>query len=40
MPLAAPIVDRWGAPPVFWIAAIVLPLLALWFAAALRRRRL
>jgi len=39
VPLAAPIVDRWGAPPVFWIAAVVLPLLALWFAAALRRRR-
>jgi predicted MFS family arabinose efflux permease len=38
VPIAAPIVDRWGAPPVFWAAAIVLPLLALWFAAALRRR--
>ena len=38
VPLAAPIVDRWGAPPVFWFAAVVLPLLALWFAAALRRR--
>ncbi len=37
VPIAAPIVDRWGAPPVFWAAAIVLPLLALWFAAALRR---
>ena len=40
VPIAAPIVDRWGAPPVFWAAAIVLPLLALWFAAALRRRLL
>lgn len=38
VPVAAPIVDRWGAPPVFWAAAIVLPLLAYWFAAALRRR--
>ena len=38
VPLAAPIVDRWGAPPVFWAAAIVLPLLAFWFAGALRRR--
>ena len=38
VPIAAPIVDRWGAPPVFWAAAIVLPALALWFAAALRRR--
>lgn len=38
VPIAAPIVDRWGAPPVFWAAAVILPLLALWFAAALRRR--
>jgi predicted MFS family arabinose efflux permease len=37
VPIAAPIVDRWGAPPVFWAAAAVLPALALWFAAALRR---
>lgn len=37
VPIAAPIVDRWGAPPVFWTAAAALPLLALWFAAALRR---
>ncbi len=38
VPMAAPIVDRWGAPPVFWAAAVVLPLLAFWFAAAIRRR--
>lgn len=38
VPIAAPIVDRWGAPPVFWTAAVVLPALGLWFAAALRRR--
>ncbi|MBI3197569.1 MAG: hypothetical protein HYZ40_08665 [Rhodospirillales bacterium] len=38
VPIAAPIVDRWGAPPVFWAAAIFLPLLALWFAHAIRRR--
>ena len=38
VPIAAPIVDRWGAPPVFWAAAVVLPLLALWFAHAIRRR--
>ena len=37
VPIAAPIIDRWGAPPVFWAAAVVLPALALWFAAALRR---
>jgi predicted MFS family arabinose efflux permease len=39
VPIAAPIVDRWGAPPVFWAAAIVLPLLAFWFVAALRRHQ-
>ncbi len=38
VPIAAPIVDRWGAPPVFWVAAIVLPLLAFWFSAAIGRR--
>ncbi|MDI1286878.1 MAG: MFS transporter [Reyranella sp.] len=38
VPVAAPIVDRWGAPPVFWAAAIFLPLLALWFAHAMKRR--
>jgi YNFM family putative membrane transporter len=38
VPLAAPIVDRWGAPPVFVVAAIVLPALAFWFSAALKRR--
>lgn len=38
VPIAAPIVDRWGAPPVFWAAAVILPALAFWFAAALRRR--
>jgi len=40
VPLAAPVVDRWGATPVFWTAAIVLPALALWFAQAIRRRQL
>ncbi len=40
VPLAAPVVDRWGATPVFWAAAIVLPALALWFAQAIRRREL
>jgi predicted MFS family arabinose efflux permease len=38
VPVAAPVVDRWGAPPVFWTAAVVLPLLAFWFADAIRRR--
>jgi len=39
VPVAAPIVDRWGAVPIFWFAAAFLPVLALYFAVALRRRR-
>ncbi len=39
VPLAAPIVDRWGAVPIFWVAAVVLPALALYFAVSLRNRR-
>ena len=39
VPLAAPVVDRWGAVPVFWAAALVLPALALYFAVSLRNRR-
>lgn len=38
VPIAAPIVDRWGAVPIFWGAAVLLPLLALWFSAAIGRR--
>ncbi|MBS0521875.1 MAG: MFS transporter [Proteobacteria bacterium] len=38
VPIAAPIVDRYGAPPIFWAAALFLPVLAWWFAMALRRR--
>lgn len=38
VPIAAPIVDRWGAPPIFWAAAVFLPLLAFWFSAAIGRR--
>ena len=38
VPVAAPIVDRYGAPVVFWAAALFLPLLAFWFAHALRHR--
>jgi MFS transporter, YNFM family, putative membrane transport protein len=40
VPIAAPIVDRYGAVPIFCFAAIFLPLLAWYFATALRRRRL
>jgi MFS transporter, YNFM family, putative membrane transport protein len=36
--LAAPIVDRAGAAPLFVIVAILLPLLGMWFAAELKRR--
>ena len=39
VPIAAPVVDRWGAVPIFWFAAIFLPALALYFAAALKKRR-
>jgi predicted MFS family arabinose efflux permease len=38
VPVAAPIVDRWGAVPIFWTAALFLPAHALWFARAMRRR--
>ena len=40
VPAAAPVVDRWGAVPIFWTAALVLPALALYFAFALSRRRM
>src|SRR5690606_14489557 len=36
--LAAPVVDRYGAAPVFIAAAILWPLLAFWFVGKLRRR--
>jgi predicted MFS family arabinose efflux permease len=39
VPLAAPVVDRWGAVPIFWVAAVMLPALALYFAVSLRNRR-
>ncbi|MBV8393546.1 MAG: MFS transporter [Alphaproteobacteria bacterium] len=38
VPLAAPVVDRWGAAPIFWFAAVFLPALAIWFVGALKRR--
>jgi predicted MFS family arabinose efflux permease len=38
VPLAAPVVDRWGAVPIFWVAAAVLPALAVYFAVSLRNR--
>lgn len=36
--LAAPVVDRYGAAPVFLFAVMAWPLLCWWFAARLRRR--
>lgn len=38
VPVAAPVVDRWGAEPIFWFAAAFLPALAIWFVGALKRR--
>jgi len=37
--LAAPVMDRYGAPPLFLVSAVGLPALAFWFTARLRRRR-
>ncbi len=36
--LAAPVMDRFGGPPLFVISAMLLPLLAVWFAARLKAR--
>jgi predicted MFS family arabinose efflux permease len=36
--LGAPVMDRYGGPPLFVIAAIVLPALAFWFTGKLKRR--
>ncbi len=36
--LAAPVVDTWGAPPVYAVAAVMLPLVAIWFRTRLRLR--
>jgi predicted MFS family arabinose efflux permease len=38
--LAAPIVDHFGAPPVYFAAAILLPLTALWFRRQLAMREM
>jgi predicted MFS family arabinose efflux permease len=35
---AAPIVDRWGAPPAFMASAILMPLLIYWFTRRLEER--
>jgi len=36
--LGAPVMDRFGGPPLFVIAALVLPALAFWFTAKLKSR--
>lgn len=33
--LAAPVVDTWGAPPIYVVAALILPFVAVWFRARL-----
>jgi predicted MFS family arabinose efflux permease len=35
---AAPVIDRWGASPVYLVAAVIIPVAALWFRAQLRFR--
>jgi YNFM family putative membrane transporter len=35
---AAPVIDRWGASPVYLVAAAIIPATALWFRAQLRFR--
>jgi predicted MFS family arabinose efflux permease len=35
---SAPVVDRWGAAPIFFVAAIALIVMGFWFAHLLRRR--
>jgi MFS transporter, YNFM family, putative membrane transport protein len=35
--LVAPVIDRFGAPPIFFMAGILLPALGLWFAGRLAR---
>jgi len=39
VPVAAPIVDRYGAVPIFLFAAVFLPVLSWYFTWALKRRR-
>jgi hypothetical protein len=37
--VAAPVMDRYGAVPVFVVAGLLLPALGLWFAGRLAHRR-
>jgi YNFM family putative membrane transporter len=36
--VAAPVMDRFGGPPLFMVSALLLPVLAFWFTRRLRRR--
>lgn len=36
--VAAPVIDRWGASPIYLAAAVIIPVTALWFRAQLRFR--
>jgi predicted MFS family arabinose efflux permease len=36
--LGAPVMDRFGGPPIFVVAALVLPAMAFWFTSRLKRR--
>jgi len=36
--LAAPVIDRWGARPIYAVAALLLPAVAVWFRLSLRLR--
>jgi len=37
--IVAPVIDRFGARPVFFVAGILLPALGLWFAGRLAQRK-
>jgi predicted MFS family arabinose efflux permease len=37
--LAAPVMDRYGARPLFAFSAVMLPLLAFWFTRRLKQRK-
>lgn len=36
--IAAPVVDTWGAPPIYVVAALILPIVAVWFRTRLSLR--
>ena len=36
--LAAPVMDRYGAPPLFMVSGVLLPALVFWFTRRLKRK--